>query len=158
MSITPVGGRGIEPAPRGVKRTGGSSGFSLVETPGETGAAAESGVPGGVLALDALLSLQEVEPQPSRTPQERNRQAHRRAGRLLDGLRRLQLIFLGDPADSLTIGELGRLTAEAGEAGRQAADPGLREVVAEIELVAERHLARLRADAAGLISGGIPPG
>lgn len=145
MSINPIGGCRFEPPPRVLRRSASHSGFAVPDQaeaapqPGEV--AAEAGTSG----LEALLALQQAN-----TAQERNRRAHRRASKLLDGLRKLQLIFLGDPAETLTIGELSQLSAEAGAAGRDAADPGLRDVVAEIELEAERHLARIRAGATQL--------
>jgi hypothetical protein len=122
---------GVAATPPGATRAGaGGAGFNVgsgVETSaGPSAAAAAAG-------LDGLLLLQEVENAPAR---DRRARQHGRA--LLDALARLQLSLLGDDPDDGALERLAALVEHAPEA----ADPGLRDVLAAVALRAHVELAR----------------
>lgn len=123
-------------APR-AGRAAASSAFSLAGTPAQAHAASTASA-APLAGLDAILTLQAGED----TPQERRRRSVTRGSELLDGLDRLKAALLGG---RVATGELraiaGRLADRSGSSG----DPGLDDLVAQIELRAAVELAKLEA-------------
>jgi hypothetical protein len=94
---------------------------------------------GAVSTLDALLTLQEAP-----GPLERKRKAMRRATDILDALDDLKLNLLDeDAADVHAV--LGRLQRSVREARNQTDDPGLEEVLEQVEVRAAVELAKREA-------------
>ncbi len=112
--------------------------FSLdsEEAPRSTGGA--SG-PRSIGGIDALLALQGVE-----DPAERRRRGIKRGRSALDALDALKLAFLAGTFDTAA---LARLVATKGILGEGTGDPGLDNVLAEIELRAEVELAKIGSPA-----------
>jgi Class II flagellar assembly regulator len=130
---TPVGGQ------TGPVR-GGSSGFA-VSSPAASASVAMTGpMPAVPAMLVGALALQEFGGE---APQDRA--ARRRGYDLLAGLRALHRALLADRADPGPLADLARLAAEVPEA----ADPRLREVVAELVLRARVELARHESRSSG---------
>ena len=92
-------------------------------------------------SLEALLALQETS-----TPTERRRRAVRRAGRILDALDDLRIAVL-DPV-GLDRTALERLYGAVREARSQTEDPGLEDVLEEIEVRAAVEMAKRETRAA----------
>jgi hypothetical protein len=92
-------------------------------------------------SLEALLALQETS-----SPLERRRKAVRRAGRILDALDELRIAVL-DP-DGLDAAALQRLQGAVREARGQTQDPGLEDVLEEIEIRAAVEMAKRETRAA----------
>ncbi len=110
----------------------------------ESGAAAttaHAASAGPVGSLAALLALQE----PS-TPPERRRKAVRRAGHILDALDDLRIAVL-DP-EGVDGAALQRLQGAVREVRNQTEDPGLEDVLEEIELRAAVEIAKRETRAA----------
>ncbi len=104
----------------------------------EAGAAApatRAAASGPVSSLEALLALQETS-----TPTERRRRAVRRAGRILDALDDLRIAVL-DPEGLDTVA-LQRLQGAVREARSQTENPGLEDVLEEIEVRAAVEMAK----------------
>ncbi|GGK30976.1 flagellar assembly protein FliX [Salinarimonas ramus] len=124
------------PSVSGSRRSSGSSGFSVDETPASASTARSSAV-GPTTSLDAILALQGEE-----DPGERRRRAARRGQELLDGLDRLKAAILSGrvgPEDMKRIAE--RLTERRETSG----DPRLDAILSQIELRAEVEMAKLAA-------------
>jgi len=85
--------------------------------------------------LDAMLALQAVE-----DPQGRRRRAVRRGQRLLDALDDLKIGMLDG---HVSASDLQRLASLAQDSGEAVDDPGLKDVLAEIDLRAAVELAKL---------------
>ena len=111
------------------------------EEAGASAPAARTAAAGPVGSLAALLALQETS-----TPTERRRKAVRRAGRILDALDDLRLAAL-DP-EGLDGAALGRLQGAVREARSQTEDPGLEDVLEEIEIRAAVEMAKRETRAA----------
>lgn len=111
-----------------------AGGFSV---PGasETGGATRASGVSGVGSIDALLALQQVE-----TPLERRRRAVGRGGRILDLLDDMKLSLLDDGPTPATLDRLARSVRDAREATD---DPGLDQVLKEIDTRAAVELAKL---------------
>lgn len=137
MSIDPLSNRRMSPLGRrpAARGTAGAGGFSeaFADKTGEAEAASGAPTPGPV-ALDALLSLQEV---PERGG---DRTAAQRGEALLDALDKLRLGLLTGAVPRENLQNLARLAAQ--QAAR-ADDPRLSEVLREIELRAAVELAKL---------------
>ncbi len=119
-----------------------AGGFApATEETGSAAPAAHAAAAGPVGSLAALLALQETS-----TPLERRRKAVRRAGRILDVLDDLRIAVL-DPegADGAV---LQRLQAAVREARNQTEDPGLEDVLEEIEVRAAVEMAKRETRAA----------
>jgi hypothetical protein len=115
-----------------------SGGFDVAA--GEESAAAASparaSAMGAVSTLDALLTLQEAP-----GPLERRRKAVRRASDILDALDDLKLNLLDEAApDAHAV--LGRLQRSVREARNQTDDPGLEDVLEQVEVRAAVELAK----------------
>lgn len=118
---------------QGAKRAASGSGFSLPET-GQQAPAARASAVMSAPGLDALLALQSVD-----VPAERRRKAATRGRRILD---LLDTVKLGVLDGTLTSAALENLTSAL--AGREPSeDPGLENVLDEIELRAQVELAKL---------------
>lgn len=132
-SAQSAAGRGAAPA---------ADGFSVAGAGGapETAAAARVTAAIGVGSLDALLALQEVG-----GPLERRRKAVRRAGVILDVLDDLKIAVLDGGVEPATLGRL--IEAVRQERGRTG-EPGLDDVLEEIETRAAVELAKLEQHAA----------
>jgi hypothetical protein len=91
----------------------------------------------GAAAVDALLAIQEVDAVEDRQPRAR---ARRRGEALLDRLEELRLALLtgGIPADRLR-----ELATMIGQGRQRTDDPGLDQVLDEIELRVRVELAKL---------------
>jgi hypothetical protein len=117
-----------------VRDAGGPS-FAEALTDAESAAPAANAAPAG--GVNALLALQEVE-----DPTARRRRSLQRGDRLLD---RLDEIRSGLLAGSLPRAALAQLRQELKETRAATLDPGLDEILAEIELRAAVELAKLEA-------------
>jgi len=130
--------------PQGGRATRSAGGFSLPATGGAAPAAAASAASAasGVADVSALMALQGVE-----TATERRRRAIRRGGGLLDRLEELKLALLDGGAGE---GALERLSRTLREERPEDADPGLTELLNQIDLRAAVELAKadLRRNAA----------
>jgi hypothetical protein len=91
--------------------------------------------PAGVVGVQALIALQDVE-----TATERRRRSVRRAGRLLDELDRIKVALLGDELSGAQLDALSRAVREQRAATD---DPKLEGVLDEIETRAAVELAKL---------------
>ena len=91
----------------------------------------------GVMVVEALLALQDVE-----SPTERRRRSVSRAGRLLDELDGLKVALLGG---ELSQAQLDRLSRAVREQRAATDDPKLEAVLDEIETRAAVELAKLEA-------------
>ena len=120
-----------------------ADGFAPLATE-EAGAAAGSArtsSAGPVGSLEALLALQETS-----SPLERRRKAVRRAGRILDALDDLRVAVLGpEGLDGIA---LQRLQGAVREARNETEDPGLEDVLEEIEVRAAVEMAKRETRAA----------
>ncbi len=129
---------GLRPAERTVP-----SGFAPeMEAASAPVAAARASALGGVNSLDALLALQET-----LSPLERKKRALRRGGKILDALDDLKLAMLGEgvDADALT-----RLQSAVRDARSETDDPGLDDLLEQVEIRAAVELAKREAIAAGM--------
>jgi hypothetical protein len=118
------------------RSTSAASGFSLSSAGGSAPAVATtaSAGPASVAGLSALMALQGVE-----TATERRRRAIRRGGGLLDRLDELKLALLcGDAGE----GALERLGQGLREARTEDDDPGLTDLLNQIDLRAAVELAK----------------
>ena len=113
-----------------------ADGFApATEEAGSAAPAARTASAGPVGSLEALLALQETS-----TPLERRRKAVRRAGHILDALDELRIAVL-DP-QGLDGAALRRLQGAVREARSQTEDPGLEDVLEEIEIRAAVEMAK----------------
>jgi hypothetical protein len=142
MKVGATGGLGTaQPtAPRAAGAP--ASGFSVggTDAAGDAAAAARVGTMLGVSSIDALLALQEVG-----GPIERRKKAVRRAGVILDVLDELKLSVLEGAIPPHT---LGRLIEAVRQERMRTGDPGLEDVLDEIETRAAVELAKLEQQAA----------
>lgn len=125
------------PTTSGASRsTSAASGFSLSSTAGAAPAVATtaSAGPAGVAGLSALMALQGVE-----TATERRRRAIRRGGGLLDRLDELKLALLSGETGE---GALARLGQGLREIRTEDDDPGLTDLLNQIDLRAAVELAK----------------
>jgi hypothetical protein len=136
MKVTGPTGAGASAAPRGTG-SGSASGFSLdgVSGASENTPVARAGAAGAVSSLDALIALQEIG-----GPLERRRKAVRRAGQILDVLDDVKLGLL---EGGVAPGTLNRLVNAVRLERAEADEPGLRELLNEIETRAVVELAKL---------------
>jgi hypothetical protein len=137
-----VNGAGGVSQAAGAKPTRGPAGggdFRVSGGASSSAAAAPQSVSnvGGVMGLEALLALQDVE-----TATERKRRSVRRASHLLDELDGLKAALLGE---ELTTGHVQRLALAVREQRAATDDPRLEAVLDEIETRAEVELAKLEA-------------
>lgn len=140
MKVTGTGGPSQTQGAKPARAAGGGADFRIASPQG--GAAAPSQVSsasgvGGVVGVEALLALQDVE-----TPTERRRRSVRRAGRLLDDLDNLKVALLGGELSQVQLERLGRTIREQ-RSGTD--DPKLEAVLDEIETRAAVELAKLEA-------------
>ena len=141
MKVTGPSGPSQAQGPRTARASGGFSLPSSGSTAG-AGAAAPASAPAAVADVSALMALQGVE-----DPTERRRRAIRRGGGLLDRLDELKLaLLMGEAGD----GALDRLTRTLREERPVDADPGLNNLLDQIDLRAAVELAKadLRRSAA----------
>lgn len=127
-------GRIDGPRANGAARSSsGATRFSLDfgDGPDETRASRPTAAVGGI---DAMLALQSVE-----DPLTRRRRAVRRGHRLLDALDQLKLDLLEGRAGGEELQRLASMTREEMEA---VDDPGLRQVLGEIEVRAAVEVAK----------------
>jgi hypothetical protein len=117
----------------GARRTG-SSGFSLPDAT-STAETRPAAAPKAVGNIDALMALQGVE-----DPTERRKRAVRRGRSALDVLDELKIGLLAGTLDGATV---QRLRTAASELKAASGDPGLDQVLAEIELRVEVELAKV---------------
>jgi hypothetical protein len=112
-------------------------GFSISEAEEAADAAATGQALGvsGVGSVDALLALQQVD-----GPLERRKRAVRRAGRILDVLDEMRLALLDGRADPVAAQKLASAVREERLAIEE---PGLSDVLDEIETRAQVELAKL---------------
>ena len=144
MKITGPNGTGSTTGARAARPAGAGAGFQLPEIDPAQGAAPAGGVSrmAGVMAVDALLALQDVG-----GPLERKRRAVGRAGRILDVLDEIKVALLDG---ELNLGQLDRLRRAVRDQRAHTDDPKLEAVLDEIELRAAVEIAKLEqaADAA----------
>jgi hypothetical protein len=132
-----VDSRSPAPSPASAApQRGAAARFSLGQAP-STGASGKAAAAAPLATLDALLAV-----QGEGDPAERRRRSLRRGQDLLASLDRLKVALL---AGRLGAGQLQALAGQLGRAGAESSgDPGLDEVVAQIELRAQVELAKLR--------------
>jgi hypothetical protein len=130
MSLVPIGGIIRPPPPRRAVASN-TQGFHLPNDAPEAPTTAATTC--AALSLQALLSLQDVQPQA-----ERDRRARRQGEGLLSALTRLQRALLGENGAAQELTELCTLSAQS----EVADDPALRDIVAAIRLRAAVELAR----------------
>ncbi len=137
MKVTGTGGLSQTPGARPARAGGGGDGFRIASAPAPAAAAPVSGTAGvgGVMGVEALLALQDVE-----TATERKRRSVKRAGRLLDELEGLKIALLGGDLDA---GQLDRLARTVREQRAATEDPKLEGILDEIETRAAVELAKL---------------
>lgn len=128
------GSNGVVNGPQtsGTRRASSSS-FSLPDT-APSADARPAAAPRGVANIDALLALQGVE-----DPTERRKRAVKRGHSALDVLQDLKIGLLAGSPDPLMI---QRLRDAASELKSNSGEPGLDQVLAEIELRVEVELAK----------------
>lgn len=119
--------------PAGGARRTSSTTFSLPDAEAPSGAR-PSAAARGVGSIDALMALQGVE-----DPTERRKRAVRHGRNALDVLDDLKLGLLSGSLNNATI---GRLRQAAAELKNSSGEPGLDQVLAEIELRVEVELAK----------------
>jgi Class II flagellar assembly regulator len=130
-----VDSRSPAPSPASAApQRGAAARFSLGQAP-STGASGKAAAAAPLATLDALLAV-----QGEGDPAERRRRSLRRGQDLLESLDRLKAALL---AGRLGAGQLQALAGQLGRAG-SSGDPGLDDVVAQIELRAQVELAKLR--------------
>jgi hypothetical protein len=117
----------------GTARRAAGSGFSVGDSAAARAPAQASG-PRAVAGLDALMALQGID-----DPTERRRRTVKRGRTALD---LLDAIKVGVLEGDLTPAALGRLKAIAGSLTERSGDPGLDDVMAQIELRAAVELAK----------------
>jgi hypothetical protein len=122
------------PASAAPPRGAAAARFSLGQAPA-AGTAGKAAAAAPLATLDALLAV-----QGEGDPAERRRRSLRRGQDLLESLDRLKAALL---AGRLGAGQLRALAGQLGRAG-SSGDPGLDDVVAQIELRAQVELAKLR--------------
>ena len=144
MKITGPNGTASAAGARGARPAGTGAGFTLPDIAEAGPAAPAAGVSrmAGVMAVDALLALQDVA-----GPLERKRRAVGRATRILDLLDEIKLALLGG---ELNLGQLDRLRRALRDHRAYTDDPKLEAVLDEVELRAAVEIAKLEqaADAA----------
>ena len=123
------------PGAKPAARRSSPGGFSLSKV--ETGQQpAATAAPRGVAGIDALIALQGVE-----DPAERRRRAVTRGRSALDVLEELKLGLLAGSLDGEVV---ARLKTAADGLKEATGDPGLDDLLADIELRVEVELAKLR--------------
>ena len=114
---------------------GAQDGFAPVSAESRASASTRAGASAAAASLDMLLALQEAA-----TPTEKRRRAMRRGHGILDALDELKLAaFDGDEPDAAALDRLSRALRDARE---QTEDPGLDDVLDQIELRAAVELAK----------------
>lgn len=141
MKVTGTGGVSQSAGAKPARATGGGEGFRLAgpQGPAAPTQVSSSASVGGVMGVEALLALQDVE-----TPTERRRRSVRRAGRLLDELDDIKIALLGGDLGHAQLERLGRAIREQRSA---TGDPGLEGLLDEIETRAAVELAKLESAA-----------
>lgn len=126
-----------QPAGLRQARPAGADGFRLPSASGASGAAGAAPTTGlsGVASVDALLALQDVG-----GPLERKRRAVGRASRLLDVLDEVKLALIDGELDA---GGLDRLRRAIREERQRTDEPGLEDLLDQIETRAAVELAKL---------------
>ena len=119
--------------PSGAVRRSSQGGFSLSQTESPAGTRPTS-APKGIGNIDALLALQGVE-----DPLERRKRAVTRGRSALDVLDDLKLGLLSGSLDTST---MHRLRQAAADLKSNSGEPGLDQVLSEIELRVEVELAK----------------
>lgn len=115
-------------------RRSGSTQFSLPDL-GAASETRQTRAPNGISGIDALLALQGVE-----DPTERRKRAVAKGRGALDVLDDLKIGLL---SGSLDQGMVQRLRSAAADLKQASGDPGLDQVLAEIELRVEVELAKV---------------
>lgn len=134
MKITGPGAPAAPSASGAARARGG--GFSVGGAPAASGASAVTAASSaaGVVGVSALMALQGVE-----DATERRRRAVRRGGGLLDRLDELKLALLAGDAGAPALARLSRSLAEDRPADLE---PGLKDVLDQIDLRAAVELAK----------------
>lgn len=137
MKVTGTGGVSQSSGARPARAAGGGEGFRVVGPQGAPAPAqvSSAGSVGGVMGVEALLALQDVE-----TSTERRRRSLRRAGRLLDELDDIKIALLGGDLGQAQLERLARAIREQRSATE---DPTLESLLDEIETRAAVELAKL---------------
>lgn len=136
MKVSGTGGLAPPTGPRPA-RAGDGSGFRIggASSAASTAPATSVSGPSGVVGIQALIALQDIE-----TATERRRRSVGRAGRLLDELDRIKIAMLGDELSGAQLEALSRAVREQRAATD---DPKLEGVLDEIETRAAVELAKL---------------
>jgi hypothetical protein len=134
MRITGPNGTTLGTSSSSVKRTSTSS-FSLPEDTASATETRATTAPKAATNIDALLALQGIEEDPA----ERRKRSVQRGKGALDVLDDLKLGLLSGNLDGATV---NRLRDAAANLKASSGDPGLDEVLSEIELRVEVELAK----------------
>ena len=136
MKISGAGGAAPAAIGQGGKRApqGGFAMAGAEDAAAPTALARTLGV-SALNSVDALVALQQVD-----EPMARRKRAINRAGRLLDALDKVKLALLGE---ELRPGDLQRLTNAVREERAQTDDPGLEDLLDQIETRAAVELAKI---------------
>ena len=121
--------------PASTARRTSSTGFSLPEDVASTSEARATMAPKATANIDALIALQGIEEDPA----ERRRRSHARGKGALDVLDDLKLGLLSGNLDPSMV---MRLRDAAANLKSSSGDPGLDQVLSEIELRVEVELAK----------------
>jgi Class II flagellar assembly regulator len=133
MRISGPNGTTIGPQPSNVRRTS-SGGFALPDTAAASETRATS-APKAAAGIEALLALQGIEEDPT----ERRKRSVQRGKQALDVLDDLKIGLLSGNFDTSTV---NRLRNAAANLKSSSGDPGLDNVLSEIELRVEVELAK----------------
>jgi hypothetical protein len=139
MRITGPSGPAATTSKGSVRRTSSGTFALPQEEEAPTATSAGSGV-ATLAGIDALIALQGIE-----TPTERRRRAVGRGKSALDVLDDLKVALLSGTLDA---GALDRLRMVALGLTDPSGDPGLDQVLAEIDLRVQVELAKMQADSA----------
>jgi hypothetical protein len=124
----------VLPAARGPARASGrASGFAVPPGRADSAAGTAAAAEATEVTLGGMLALQEAE-----TESVRDRESRRRGQEMLAELLRLQRALLAGPPDRGALQRLAALAADLPDA----ANPALRQAVAEVALRARIELAR----------------
>ncbi|MEO0498112.1 MAG: flagellar assembly protein FliX [Pseudomonadota bacterium] len=136
MYVNQVRSAGVA-ATGGKRRVSGASGFDAHMRTGDvasSGGSGSSGAVGQVLAMDALVALQSVEPDGAGQRQQLDR-----SSALLDELDSLKADLLSGRVDGRRLNRIQQLVARHA----QVEDPALADLIAQIDLRAQVEMAKL---------------
>lgn len=136
MRINSPTGTGLPSAQPTTKKAGGST-FKLQSETASTSASSVAGGMRSIGGIDSLIALQGVDDRP-----QRRRRAVARGQSALEALDELKLGFLSGHLDQHLVSRLQSVVADL---ERESGEPGLDQVISEIELRVEVEIAKIGA-------------